>query len=266
MLFTDRIDPGDAGYLPAGSPKLSGNCDKDSANWYYYQDFAGTFTGLGCYDGAVYDITPRGPAFQVGLGGSLFNEGLGASSWFSMEQVSAPTGSCSLLSSMDGDFNFDLQVGCDCAPPCVGAPAWPNEEGIWELSGSLSAFPFGPDTSYTVDCMTAVYDGDDLLVKGQASGPDGTILLDMTFTVFENGSDLQSNDGSNDYGTITHVESNTTVQLRGKVKKSRGYAFRMESNGSGLATLEGWFADSSGNLVGDFETTSATGVCEDPCK
>ena len=113
MCVSGRVDPGDASWPPAGSPKLSGNCDKDTANWYYYTEMTGTFTGLGDYAGASYDICIRGPAFQVGAGANLFNAENGAATWFDMKRTSKPK-SGSLPKEMEGDFNLDLVSSCDC--------------------------------------------------------------------------------------------------------------------------------------------------------
>ena len=263
VVLSGRIEPGDANHPPAGSPKGSaGNCDVDEANYVYYTDISGTFMGRDDYEGAVYSLSLRGAAAQVGMGANQKNERYGLSSWYYLTQISPPD-SGSLPATMDGDFNLDLVSGCDCEP-CDDAPAWPTESGIWNLEGDMVVFAFGPDHNYTIDCMTASYDGDDLVVSGQASGPDGTIVIDYTITVFETGSDLQSNNGANDYGSITHIESGQTISLVGK-KSSDGYAGRLESEGAECATLSAWFADSSGDLIGDFDTP-AKAVCEDPCK
>ncbi len=113
VQLSGRVQPGDAGYPPVGSPKLSGHCPKQPDAWRYYTSFTGTFTGLGAYDGAVYSLSPRGPAFQLGMGGTLFNARFGASAWFHLTRVERSNGSY-LPKDMEGDFNFDLKPDCDC--------------------------------------------------------------------------------------------------------------------------------------------------------
>jgi hypothetical protein len=113
VTFSGRVSPGDANYPPSGSPKLMGSCPKDVPAWRYYKSFSGTFTGLGAYSGAVYSLSPRGPAFQMGLGANLFNARFGAASWFELDRVKKSNGSY-LPPEMDGDFNFDLILDCDC--------------------------------------------------------------------------------------------------------------------------------------------------------
>jgi len=113
MTFTGRVAPGDPGYPPTGSPKLMNSCTKEIPSWRYYKSFSGTFTGLGAYWGAVYSLSPRGPAFQMGMGANLFNAHFGGASWFHLSRVRSSNGSY-LPPDMDGDFNFDLILDCDC--------------------------------------------------------------------------------------------------------------------------------------------------------
>lgn len=265
VLFSGRIAPGDPNHPPAGSPKPSaGSCSVDEANYVYYTDLSGTFTGRGDYEGAVYALTIRGAAAQMGDGANQKNERFGLSSWYDLTQLSPPN-SGSLPTMMQGDFNFDLVSGCDCEP-CDDAPLWPKEAGDWDLSGTIYVKAFSSKTSkrtFTIDCMTASYDGDiDLRITGYATNPSAeTIFIDFTYTVSHDGSNLKSYDGSNDFGSITFLPTNQTIQLRGE--ENNGYAGRLKSSGSGTADLKGWFEDKSGNHVGDFDNP-AIATCT-PC-
>ena len=87
---------------PAGSPKQPGA--HDTSKWYYYKSFSGVMVGTGEYEGAKLEITPRGPAMQVGVGASIHNSQFGAASWFDYEVISQPLKGS--LKNGVGDFNF----------------------------------------------------------------------------------------------------------------------------------------------------------------
>ena len=158
----------------------------------------------------------------------------------------------------DNDNN-GIPDDCECVPA-----AWPTEPGSWDLSGSMWVqFSFGSD-DYWIDCMTATYDGNhNLRIVGEATGSSGTLAIDMTYTVSEVGGDLISYDGSNDYGTITHLGTGETISLIGKSNGS--YAGALLSTGAYTAELSGWFARASnGYLVGDWGGNDADATCV-PC-
>ena len=56
---------------PANSPKLPDCFTATPTNWYYYTSMCGTLTGTNGLQGAVLNITPIGPSFQVGTGANL---------------------------------------------------------------------------------------------------------------------------------------------------------------------------------------------------
>ncbi len=84
---------------PAGSPKYELCISNGGEGWYYYPTFDGTFTYP---DGSTTTITRRGPAFQVGEGASLQDNGLGGSGWFDSSDGD------------HGDLNFLLSNQIDC--------------------------------------------------------------------------------------------------------------------------------------------------------
>lgn len=95
---------------PAGSPKkelmASAYSDNggpvDTATWYYYSGFSGTFEGIGQLAGTTLAITQRGPAFQIGFGANNKNVGFGASAWFWAEDAHG--------NRSTGDVNVDMAV------------------------------------------------------------------------------------------------------------------------------------------------------------
>ncbi|MEM6794486.1 MAG: hypothetical protein AAF725_10930, partial [Acidobacteriota bacterium] len=114
VLLTGRTD-----VAPPGSPKkqLPGSAyapagPADPATWYYYSDFAVTFTGEGLWADAVIEATPTGPAWQIGIGASNKNVDFGASAWFSYRVVEQPSTGETLRASGSGDFNVNLGLDC----------------------------------------------------------------------------------------------------------------------------------------------------------
>jgi len=115
---------------PAGSPKkefapsayIENGGPIDPAGWWYYTGFTGTLTGIGNYAGAVIDIVPMGPAFQVGYGANNKNGNYGFSGWFNWTVTQQPA-SGSLQATGGGDINSDL-VDCPPATASVGDRVW----------------------------------------------------------------------------------------------------------------------------------------------
>lgn len=112
---------------PPGSPKkqlfasayVENGGPIDTAEWRYYTDMTGTLTGIDSFDGAVLDLQPSGPAFQVGLGASGKNLDFGASSWFSWTVTSQPTFHAPLSNGGNGDFNLNLRTDCPPLGYCL---------------------------------------------------------------------------------------------------------------------------------------------------
>jgi hypothetical protein len=84
---------------PAGSPKkeLQPSAYKenggpvDTSTWSYFTSFTGILTGAGGYTGAVMNISPRGPAFQIGVGANGKNINFGGSGWFNWTMTHQPS-------------------------------------------------------------------------------------------------------------------------------------------------------------------------------
>ncbi|MEM9917121.1 MAG: SprB repeat-containing protein, partial [Bacteroidota bacterium] len=88
VRFFDRTNE-----APNGSPKYELCIDEGGEDWYYYPTFEGTFTHP---DGSSITFIRRGPSFQLGMGGNLQEDGLGASGWFEFGEEGI------------GDMNFRL--------------------------------------------------------------------------------------------------------------------------------------------------------------
>ncbi|MBZ0252140.1 MAG: hypothetical protein K8I02_02260, partial [Candidatus Methylomirabilis sp.] len=120
VVFSGRVNPGEAGYPPPDSPHTglletgdlvpAGPVDTDS--WHYYTVIQGTLTGLGAFDGAVLTFDRRGPAYQVGPGGSGFNHDFGSGGWITLDVISQPTSGDPLPDGVEGDINLDHDVEC----------------------------------------------------------------------------------------------------------------------------------------------------------
>lgn len=137
--FTSQAKPDRAFFLhanlygltdqaPKKSPKLELKSSSyasqggpiDPALWRYFKDYSGTLEGLGAYDGALLQLEPRGPAFQLGTGVNGKNGKNGASSWFTYKVVMQPHEGAQTLRRHygEGDFNLDLN-------PCEEPPTDP---------------------------------------------------------------------------------------------------------------------------------------------
>ncbi|MEM9554297.1 MAG: choice-of-anchor A family protein [Acidobacteriota bacterium] len=109
---------------PAGSPKkeLSGVAyaprgPVDPSTWSYYPTWTGSLQGFGAWEGALIELTPRGPAWQVGAGANNKNTLDGASAWLSWQVIDQPTTGTTLRSTGIGDFN--LAFACPDLEYCV---------------------------------------------------------------------------------------------------------------------------------------------------
>ncbi|MEM8710872.1 MAG: hypothetical protein AAGG01_07965 [Planctomycetota bacterium] len=146
VAFSGRIDPGQAGYPPSGSPKkeltpasfTEQGGAVDVGAWRYYETFAGDLVGMDELEGALVRVDRVGPAFQIGLGADGKNLRFGGAGWISVDVIDQPTTSVALPSELqNGDINVDFTEGCTfCA---VGAL---RDTSISQLPGN-SAFYFG---------------------------------------------------------------------------------------------------------------------------
>jgi len=120
IVFTARLDLGETGFAPPGSPKLellphqylANGGPIDPETWHYYQATDGFFVGQGVLAGALYQVSPMGPAFQVGLGANGKNLNYGASGWFNLDRLAPATNGLGLPAFLVGDANLDLSSGC----------------------------------------------------------------------------------------------------------------------------------------------------------
>ena len=120
-----RIDPSDAAYPPAGSPKLelvnsayvhNGGTPVDTDTWHYYATTNGTLIGQGAFQGALVTFDRMGPAFQVGLGANGKNLNFGGSGWLNLYTQARPANAPQFPNAFIGDFNFDFGDECpNCA-------------------------------------------------------------------------------------------------------------------------------------------------------
>lgn len=120
LVFTSRLDLGETGFAPTGSPKLElyptqyvdNGGPIDPATWHYYQVTDGFLVGEALLSGALYQVSNMGPAFQVGLGANGKNLNPGASGWLNLDRLALPTNGWNLPSFIGGDVNVDLSGGC----------------------------------------------------------------------------------------------------------------------------------------------------------
>lgn len=130
---------------PPGSPKkeLSSNAYApvgpiNPSTWFYYTTSDAILTGRGLWEGAVIQVTRRGPAFQVGKGANNKNLKYGGSGWFDWKVIQQPSSGPALQVSGDGDFNLDYD--CDEIVNCI-LEAPPDQ---YSASGTLWGFSLAP--------------------------------------------------------------------------------------------------------------------------
>ncbi len=117
MIFTGRVNPGDIGYPPPGSPKIISGAPDTSA-WRYYTMFNGTLRGLDAMEGALVEIFKIGPAFQIGIEANGFNMAFGASGWIQWKVINQSifeNETCTLKRGV-GEININLTN----ERPCIG--------------------------------------------------------------------------------------------------------------------------------------------------
>ncbi len=180
---------------PPGSPKkqlVPGAYSEnggtiDTAKWRYYTGMTGTLTGIDMLEGAVLELHPSGPAFQIGLGASGKNLDYGASSWFGWTVLSQPTFYSNLSNGGNGDFNLNLRTDCPALGYCLSeamrdhlnlngdhAVAMPGIARDLLFDGEASWFEY-PDGTAGFDAV--VYDKNDVNRKFAIS----VVLGDRTY-------------------------------------------------------------------------------------
>ena len=129
VTFSGRVNPGDAGYPPTGSPMKELNPAEyvenggtiDTSTWHYYLNLNGTLTGAGGYAGALITIVPKAgaPVYQVGQGASGQDLNFGASCWVEPTIVTEPTAAPFRGPFVrTADININLNVCCTSDDQC----------------------------------------------------------------------------------------------------------------------------------------------------
>lgn len=158
----------------------------DPTSWDFYDNFSGTFTGVGGeWEGVVLSATLRGPSAQIGVGANGKNGNFGLSNWFNLTIDSAtndlPDG-FSLGQTLSGDVNIDLPDECPnvvvqtlCA---IAAPA--NE--LSQYSGGHAFVIFdtaNPQFVFDPAGEAQFFSNGDLVITGSATNESST--FDVTF-------------------------------------------------------------------------------------
>lgn len=158
MRFNVRIDfagamtAGEPG-LPPGSPNqqllpaayVAQGGPVDTATWRFYTSYSGTLKGLDGLYGAVIQVAATGPAFQIGIGASNENVGLGASGGFSATVTKQPDIGPALPLSFGGDVTLAMSEQCGmCGEETENSPVsiWPTGHAFLMLGGVGTDFVF----------------------------------------------------------------------------------------------------------------------------
>ncbi|MEP7012998.1 MAG: SdrD B-like domain-containing protein, partial [Acidobacteriota bacterium] len=118
----------------------------NTATFKYYATFTGKLTGIETFAGAVINLTPAGPAFQIGIGANNKNILYGGSGWFLWTVASQPTSGTALSTTGQGDINVDLGNCASCANEANNNPAVQSVSAnhvLW-LPGIGTDFQFSP--------------------------------------------------------------------------------------------------------------------------
>ncbi len=128
--------------VPEGSPKEN-ICELPVLNtWVYYSSFTGTMTSQ---NHGVYNMIPKGPSLQVGMGANATGLGMGASSWFDLTNGPGADGYYT-----NGDINISLSPETICTDPEPSTVSWSNGD-----TGLTTTVNPTENTTYTVtmtDC------------------------------------------------------------------------------------------------------------------
>lgn len=160
IRFLHRVEPGDASYPPADSPKLELNTGSyvanggpiDPATWTYYTDFYGSLVGLRDLAGARLEVARRGPSFQVGVGANGKNGNLGGAGWLDTVVVTQPSSGLFIGGTTGGDINIDLDESGTghCAEPAQRDEDLARYQGghAFYLPGIAHDFVFEPGAQF----------------------------------------------------------------------------------------------------------------------
>lgn len=156
LIFSGRIDPGDAGYPPAGSPvttmlpaAYAPTGPVDPSSFSYYTQVSGTMTGLRAYSGARIEVLHAGNV-QIGPGANNKNVLSGLAGDLNLTVVQqpmfltfTPTGAASLR------INFIDQLEA-CATHVDSDPALRGnmDRLAFDLGGVADDYIFLPEGSF----------------------------------------------------------------------------------------------------------------------
>jgi len=112
-------------FAPYGSPKAPECVPLNDSDWYYYNTTSGTLTGLDAVAGAIYSISRRGPAMQLGTGANVTDSEsvFSGSGWFEINELSGANNPVYDIDTEVGDFNLRLSGsslnpnGCQITTP-----------------------------------------------------------------------------------------------------------------------------------------------------
>ena len=121
LQLAGRLDPGQTGYPPSGSPiqqldptiYLAQGGPIDPAQWRYYTQATGTLLGAELNAGGQIDLVQNG-AVQIGLGAGQGNLFFGAFATFLATVTTQPTNTTITLT---GDVVLQCNLGTDCILP-----------------------------------------------------------------------------------------------------------------------------------------------------
>ncbi|MDY8134610.1 T9SS type A sorting domain-containing protein [Aquimarina sp. 2201CG5-10] len=228
---------------PTGSPKEHWCNNEDSNDWVYYPEFTGTVTRT---DGSwSFDLSRKGPAFQLGNGANVTENILGkygGSGWFDTNNDQITT----------GDFNINIG---DCITTTTSEISY-----LWSTGETTQSITVSPDetTTYTVtvnDCASCeVSDDVEVIVNDPIvvdAGEDQTICLgeETVLTAQVDGEGdceecIEYTVGNTDYCAGDH---NFVIWLTNEDRSDRRWYSNVDlvwkENNDGTATLKGTVLD-----------------------
>jgi hypothetical protein len=160
---------------PAGSPVLM-NTAPSINGWYYYQWGAASMTGLNNLAGARINLTQRGKALQIGVGGADQAQDiakLGGSGWFTWTIVSQPTNTAVRINPFPAEPSIDQ---ADLAFTLSGSPTvCTNDPCATDVTAPvITGCPANINLTTTGDCANATW------TMPTATDNCGTATLSMT--------------------------------------------------------------------------------------
>lgn len=155
VTLSGLVEPGDANYPPADSPKLElidtayANLGGpvDSTTWRYYTGVDGVLVGDCNFEGGLLSVERMGPALQIGVGANGKNVKFGTSSWIRGERLAQSVGGSQLPEEYDGDINVDLG-DCSTGGDLVRCLDKANAKSFWLEGEHFQFSPLGTFAEY----------------------------------------------------------------------------------------------------------------------